>query len=106
MHRPPDRRFEGPNDMGFRSARKSQLDNARHEQHSPGTSDYRDRFFIAFPSPTLSLPTFRHLRKVIHYSYLPPTNYSFKVVFRASRDIHSVPAKQLEFSDWNIPAPR
>src|SRR5580698_10357248 len=35
-------------------------------------------------------------------SHLPPTNYSFKVVFRVFRDFHSVPVKPLICSNWNI----
>jgi hypothetical protein len=34
-------------------------------------------------------------------SHLPPTNYSFKVVFRVFRDFHSVPVKPLICSNWN-----
>jgi hypothetical protein len=33
---------------------------------------------------------------------LPPTNYSFKVVFRVFRDFHSVPVKPQLCSNWNI----
>jgi hypothetical protein len=33
------------------------------------------------------------LSKPIYFTHLPPTNYSFKVVFRVFRDFHSVPVK-------------
>jgi hypothetical protein len=52
--------------------------------------------------PTISLPIYRHAAKPNHPNHLRPTNYSFKVVFRDFRIIHSVPVKPLLCSDWNI----
>ena len=48
------------------------------------------------------VPIFRHPLNPIPLSRLPPTNYSFKVVFRVFRNFHSVPVKLLLCSDWNI----
>jgi hypothetical protein len=51
--------------------------------------------FYHFPGPC---------HKPIPSSHLPPTYYSFKVVFRVFRDFHSVPVKPLLCSSWNIRA--
>ena len=57
----------------------------------------------SFPSPCVSLTTFpRAPPKGIPPIHLPPTNYSFKVVFRVFRDFHSVPVETLLCSSWNI----
>jgi len=59
----------------------------------------------AFPSPCGFLTTFRGaFPKGIPPNQLPPADYSFKVVFRDFRDIHSVPVKRELCSSWNIRA--
>jgi len=68
----------------------------------PTTASLEPRFSTPSLRPTIFVPIFRHPRKPNHPSRLPPTNYSFKVVFRDFRIIHSVPAKSLICSDWNI----
>ena len=65
-------------------------------QHSPLPSASPERrFSTLFLRPTVFVPIYRHLSKPIPLSHLPPTNYSFKVVFRDFRDFHSVPVKPL-----------
>jgi hypothetical protein len=57
----------------------------------------------AFPSPCGFSATFPGaFPKPIPSTHLPPTNYSFKVVFRVFRDFHSVPVKTPLCSSWNI----
>jgi hypothetical protein len=69
---------------------------------SPPTASLETQFSTPFLRPTLFMPIFRHPSKPIPLSGLPPTNYSFKVVFRVFRDFHSVPVKLLLCSNWNI----
>jgi hypothetical protein len=65
-------------------------------QHSPPTSASSERrFSTLFLRPAVFVPIFRHFSNPIHLSHSPPTNYSFKVVFRVFRDFHSVRVKPL-----------
>jgi hypothetical protein len=73
-----------------------------HSEPTPASLE--TRFSTLSLRPTLFVPIFRHLSNFIPLSRLPPTNYSFKVVFRVFRDFHSVPAKLLMCSDGNIQA--
>jgi hypothetical protein len=74
-------------------------------QHSPPTAASPEtRSSTPSLRPTLFVPIFRHSPKPIPLSHLPPTNYSFKVVFRLFRDFHSVPVKLHLCSNWNTQA--
>jgi hypothetical protein len=65
-------------------------------QHSPPQSASPFAVFQRFPFALCLFCHFlRSLSNPIHLSHMPPTNYSFKVVFRVFRDFHSVPVKPL-----------
>src|SRR6202035_4171740 len=62
--------------------------------------------FAPFQRFSFALCLFYHfsasVTNSIHPSYLPPTNYSFKMIFRVFRDFHSVPVKPQLCSSWSI----
>ena len=73
------------------------------KQHSPRRVPSSLVIVRRFP---FALCLFYHFfaasHKTIPPSLLPPTNYSFKVVFHSFRDFHSVPVKREMCSNWNI----
>src|SRR5208283_3080387 len=64
---------------------------ASHLQRFPFAPCLFHHFFISATNPN-------------PVSNMPPTNYSFKVVFRDFRVFHSVPVKTTLCSNWNIEA--